>query len=122
MLKTRRETETHEVVVIDDVICNKCGKSIRYVPNNMGASIFALEYVTVDHSWGYNSNKDMSTQQVHICEPCWDSFCATLAVPPTEGFDGGGEDPPASQLYLFSQVELSGDPEIMSGVCNSTRP
>ncbi len=122
MLKTHKEIETNEVIIIDDIICNKCGKSISTVPQNhyglsfMGSpDIGSMECVTVDKCWGFYSKKDLTRQQIDICEPCWDEFCETLVIPPREtdysGLDFEQEDDP--QLMLFTDEELSGDPELM---------
>lgn len=110
MLKTHKEVETRTVEIIDDIICNKCGKSITQVPHNqmLSPDVANMECVSIRKSWGFWSKKDMLTQNVDICEPCWDLFCETLAVPPAEtDYDGTPfeEDP---QLSLFTFDEMSG--------------
>ena len=59
--------------VIQEILCNKCGKSCNR--NNKGttdAPVF--EAVEIDCRWGYYSNKDLMRTKAYICESCWDKF------------------------------------------------
>jgi hypothetical protein len=83
MQKFHKEVETHEVVVLDDVICNVCGESCFTKPH-LGFTDLKpenLAYIEINHVWGFCSHKDMDQHFAHICEPCWDKFCATFKVP-----------------------------------------
>lgn len=119
MLKTHEETQTTTVVVVDDILCNKCGQSIRMVPANgwlnppfdwLRPNVNGMECVTIDKSWGFSSTRDMTRQYVNLCEPCWDDMCETFVIPPdvTDCYgDSFIEDDP--QLSLFSDEDLFPD-------------
>jgi hypothetical protein len=125
MKKTHKEIETREVVILDDVICNGCGKSIRTAPHRGWVSphITDLDFVQIVKSWGFCSGKDMLTQHVDICEPCWDKFCETLAIPPTLTDHTGWTSEEEPLLSLFTEDELSGDPRLIDrAVCGFVPP
>jgi hypothetical protein len=50
---------------ISNVLCDCCGKSC-YDGN------INFEYMTMQSSWGYYSNKDLETWTAQICEKCVD--------------------------------------------------
>lgn len=63
------------------VYCNCCGKEIRIRENTQ----IALEdYVVIDKSWGYFSEKDGTRQKINICESCFEAWVKTFAVAPQE--------------------------------------
>lgn len=63
------------------VYCNCCGKEIQFKENTQ----IALEdYVVIDKSWGYFSNKDGIRQKMNICESCFDAWVQTFAAAPVE--------------------------------------
>lgn len=65
--------------VIDDVLCNKCGKSMQisnYEYESEGTRLFA--------DFGYGSNKDGLMEEFHLCDDCYDQFIALFKHAPTE--------------------------------------
>lgn len=74
MLVTRKETQ--EVELIDDVICNKCGKSCRDETTGL------IEAVPLSMTWGYGSSKDGEGHESHVCEHCYDEIIAGFKIPP----------------------------------------
>lgn len=78
MVKTT--IEVHEVVVIDDILCNQCGQSCR-VPE--AAEKREFDCLDANVNWGYHSSKDLETHKWHLCETCYDALIATFAIPPS---------------------------------------
>lgn len=63
------------------VYCNCCGKEIKIKEDTQ----VALEdYIVIEKSWGYFSNKDGIRQKMDICESCFDAWTRTFAQPPQE--------------------------------------
>ncbi len=61
-----------------EVICNKCGKRIavtKGVPHG--------EWLHIEKSWGYFSQKDGTRHMFDICEECYDEWAAGFAEPVT---------------------------------------
>lgn len=107
MLKTHTEVESVEYVVVDDIICNKCGHSTALsVKKGMrhGSDGFR-DYAELRVDWGYYSKKDMTTQTAHVCEDCWDTFCSSFVIAPSVACYGPGyrevEANESGQLELF---------------------
>ena len=67
--------ETRAVRVLDDVVCNRCGKSCRVEGGN-----FECASVRVD--WGYGSGKDGTREAWDLCEACHDEVVAAFKIPP----------------------------------------
>ena len=61
-----QDQKTHEL--LDDVICDKCGKSCMDDIKN------GFEFATISAHWGYGSNKDLEDHEAHVCEKCYDGF------------------------------------------------
>ncbi len=55
-----------EVSVLEDVICDSCGKSC------IDKSGMNFEFMEMKANWGYGSKKDMEQWTAHICENCVD--------------------------------------------------
>ena len=53
--------------VLEDIICDICGKSCRG-----GSDLY--EFSTFSASWGYGSRKDCDTWKCDICEECSDKI------------------------------------------------
>jgi len=53
-----------ELEVLQDVICDSCGKSCKNSTN--------FEYMTLKNYWGYGSKKDGEMWEAHVCEKCVD--------------------------------------------------
>lgn len=58
-----------KVQEIDKVICNACGKEIE--KDGYG---YLKDYLHVEKTWGYNSNKDEEVHKFDICEECYDNI------------------------------------------------
>jgi len=116
MKRSHKEIETREVEVVDDVICNKCGCSCKAKPPKTWDDC----WLEIKASWGYGSTKDCTIQTAHLCEACWDAFCASFSVP-VESYNYVNGDvspePKEVQLALFTSDEMSGDPYQMKGQC-----
>lgn len=54
-------------MVVDDVLCNRCGKSCL-------SEINIYERLHFEETWGYGSNKDMEKWTGDLCESCADAF------------------------------------------------
>ncbi len=64
-----------EVKVIDDIICDCCGKSTRVAEaddeiDSSGEWMF--NYIEFKDRFGYYSQKDNDEYMAHICEKCFD--------------------------------------------------
>lgn len=72
---------TKEIEVIDDVLCNKCGKSCR---SNDSGDFYGL--IEVSFSTGYFSPKlpDGSTYTFSLCEECLDEMFREFKIQPIE--------------------------------------
>ena len=60
----------------DKIICNKCGREIK-----VEQGIEKQDYIAVEKSWGYFSNKDGKSYKFIMCEECVDSMVEDFAVP-----------------------------------------
>jgi hypothetical protein len=76
MMKFKEIQQLMPVRAIEDVVCNRCGKSC--VDKGCGR-----EFAYLQVSWGCDSRKDMEEHVSHLCEPCYDEIVATFAIPPT---------------------------------------
>lgn len=73
LIKT--EMQMRETEVISSVYCNVCGKEIR--ADDRG---YYPDFVHIDKTWNYFSNKDGEVQKIDICEECWDRFTASFKL------------------------------------------
>jgi len=61
-----------------EITCNKCGAHSRF-----GMKDFLdTEFITINHAYGYNSDKDGTRYTSHICERCMDKFYASFRIKP----------------------------------------
>ena len=61
--------------------CNCCGRKLRHAPEtNMPME----DYVFIDKSWGYFSEKDGLRQKIVVCEKCFANWTRTFVRPPEE--------------------------------------
>lgn len=58
------------------IICNQCGK--EYVVTQEGMH---PEYLQVEKSWGYFSDKDGEHHRFDLCEECYDRLLAGFRIP-----------------------------------------
>lgn len=58
------------------IICNQCGKA--HVVTQEGIH---SEYLQVEKSWGYFSDKDGEHHRFDLCEECYDRLLAGFRIP-----------------------------------------
>lgn len=80
MIKDHTEVKEVEEVVVDDIICNKCGKSCRENSNYQG-----LIEKTITGCYG-SVLGDQTSITFSLCEYCLMDLFKTFAIPP-EIFD-----------------------------------
>jgi hypothetical protein len=84
MEKIKKITETREVEIVEEVICNQCGEVIEQYSSYLGARM----------SGGYGSRiGDGVDTSFDICEDCVIKMMKTFKIPPTQneaGWLGGG--------------------------------
>lgn len=59
------------------IICNGCGQAIA----QKSRSIPEADWLDVQKSWGYFSNKDGKRHSFRICEACYDKWINSFALP-----------------------------------------
>lgn len=64
----QKETETKNVEVIKDILCNKCGNSCK------GQACDGFECAELRAHWGYGSKRDGEVHEAHLCEKCWEEI------------------------------------------------
>lgn len=67
-----RQYKEEKTKVIDQIICNKCGKIID-----------DSDALSVEKRWGYFSEKDNEVHQFDLCEQCYDEMIASFQIPIT---------------------------------------
>jgi len=77
MIKTKKVVKTEEVDEVEDIICNKCGNTLK------DDCRINFEGIKLRTSWGYASKKDGETHESHLCEKCYDELIETFKYPPT---------------------------------------
>jgi hypothetical protein len=80
MIRHHHEQKMTDITVIDDVLCNKCGKSI-YTGMTADDGKPHINGITLRMRWGYESKKDQVETVSHICEDCHDAFAASFKIP-----------------------------------------
>ncbi len=63
------------------VYCNCCGKEINF---KQDTQIAMEDYVRIEKSWGYFSDKDGICQKINVCESCFDAWVGSFALAPAE--------------------------------------
>ena len=71
-----RRYKMKETEEIGGIICNQCGKEIRVVNGRPEG-----EVLSVDHTWGYFSEKDGERHSFDLCESCYDKLLASFKIP-----------------------------------------
>ena len=74
----KKEQKTIEVTKTLDIVCNKCGKSLKI--DDFGC--FEGGEVRVD--FGYGSLKDGEIKKFEICDNCYDELISTFKHIPVE--------------------------------------
>mgnify|MGYP001590916277 CR=1 FL=1 len=84
MIKTQNEMK--EVKVVQDVICNKCGKScLGSVLTISSSTVEEIDFPIVaqlNADWGYGSKKDGERHKSHLCESCYDEIVRSFLIEP----------------------------------------
>ncbi|CAB1251446.1 protein of unknown function [Ruminococcaceae bacterium BL-6] len=81
MIKSHKEKVIQEKSIVDNIICNCCGRPIGKENKNLiGEPIFD-EYLEINKLWGYLSNKEGEEDSFHICESCYDKWVSTFKIP-----------------------------------------
>jgi ribosomal-protein-alanine N-acetyltransferase len=80
MVKYHVEQVTDKKFVVDNIYCNMCGKPIKKMKDMTGDPMFA-DYLRVDKTWGYFSNKDCRRDEFHLCEDCYDKLIKQFKIP-----------------------------------------
>lgn len=68
--------ETKESKKTEQIICNCCGKQIPVAGGHPREGVFS-----VDHTWGYFSDKDGETHSFDLCEECYDKWIRSFRIP-----------------------------------------
>ena len=61
----------------ETIVCNVCGQLLQ----EDGQQIAEKDWLTVQKSWGYFSNKDREKHRFCVCEACYDKWIAGFSVP-----------------------------------------
>lgn len=61
------------------VICNQCKKELKFNGKHLMEGCFS-----VDHTFGYFSNKDGIRHRFDLCEDCYDRIIEQFAIPVEE--------------------------------------
>lgn len=83
MRKTKMVTETKEVEVIEDIICNKCGGTCFNVVDATDRQYSAEGLLECEITGGFFSKHlgDMSSYRFSMCEACLIQLFKTFRVP-----------------------------------------
>lgn len=79
MRKTSSEEAIIEKTVIDEILCDKCGKSIHLATVNDWVQVEGGE---ATFEFGYGSVKDGTSFKVELCDTCCDEFYNSLKHKP----------------------------------------
>ncbi len=71
----QRGKVTVEKEVVEQVFCNMCGREIK--KDSFGNF---EDYLHVEKSWGYASQKDGETQRFDLCEDCCDRLIQSFRI------------------------------------------
>lgn len=59
---------------LDVIKCNKCGQEIAHLERHE-------DYLKVNKSWGYFSDKDLQNHTFYLCETCYDHLIKDFVIP-----------------------------------------
>ena len=83
-MKVYKKT-TKQVEIVDDIICNKCGESLKVFLGNTGVhDFYGMAEVTV--SGGYESEhiEDLTEYSFALCEKCLVELFKSFKIPVEE--------------------------------------
>jgi hypothetical protein len=69
--------QTTTVYVIDEVICNCCGKPIPKTPQGQ-----TTDYLHIHKRWGYGTSLDSQEHSFDLCDVCYKKWLDTFKIPP----------------------------------------
>ena len=75
----KTHTETKHVVVLDDILCNQCGKSCK---DKDGWNYVGLIEAEVSGGFGSKVLGDMNQYTFSICEECLGTMFKSFAIAP----------------------------------------
>lgn len=78
----------------EKIYCNCCGEQISKI-ETMNTY---REYLHVEKSWGYFSDRDLTTHSFNICERCYQNWVDNFTIPIEEVY--------IDDIYLYSEEEL----------------
>lgn len=89
MIRKERVTVTREEDQVVDIICNRCGESLRVSLDTDGNHHDYYGLGEVEVSGGYASPvlPDAMTFTFSLCEPCLGQLFSTFKIPPSTGDD-----------------------------------
>ncbi len=64
----KKVTETRSVEVVEDIVCDQCGKTTR--TDGIIEELRSFEYATLSFSGGYSSNYDGLKFELQLCQDC----------------------------------------------------
>jgi hypothetical protein len=67
----RDRTKSITEKVVDDILCSKCGNSLKIVISGIDSGYNGL---IVDQKWFYGSKKDGERHTFQLCEDCYDDI------------------------------------------------
>lgn len=80
MKKTAKKTI--EVEYTEDLICNKCGESLKHIITTDGDFNFCgLEEITVNGCYGSDPLEDLVSYTFSLCEKCLDDLFKSFKIP-----------------------------------------
>lgn len=72
----RYQEKKKEIKEVQKIVCNKCGKEIAVSNGCEQSGVFS-----VDHTWGYFSEKDGERHCFDLCEKCYDELLNSFLIP-----------------------------------------
>lgn len=59
------------------IVCNVCGQLLQEETQQIAEK----DWLTVEKSWGYFSDKDREKHRFCVCEDCYDKWVKSFSVP-----------------------------------------
>ncbi len=85
----KKEIKTVEQEFLEDLCCNKCGKSCKHIVTQGadGKDVVQYEFAVVSASFGYWSHSDGSIYDFDLCEDCFYELFNSLKIKPEDKGD-----------------------------------
>lgn len=81
MIETHKEEKIQTVEKIDDIKCNKCGKSLKHHWKSMTNENMYYDHLTTKKLWGYMSDHDGEYVDYQICQDCFFEYISSFVIP-----------------------------------------